>query len=182
MKTLIVVHVFTEAEVPAVQAFSALFGDMLRIVTPMPLNFGTVWKVPDANKGMVEWTKRFLWREPYDVLVKIDPDTVIKGTLPPMPPNCDVAGDFRKSRVGWVWFGACQYYTRVAALKLRADPLYTGACIWQDVSLAAAVVRLGLQAFNMPEIDGWGEDPSAVVTHKPKTVIPRLPPGPVTFA
>lgn len=189
MKTLVIVTLSKTSELPAVRALSTKFGAALRIVTPLALDFApegtnSVWKVADTNKAVVEWTKRFLRQalaEPFDVLVKVDPDTVFKGDLPAMP-DCDVAGDFRKAELGWVWLGACQYYRRSAIEKILADSHYIGFCMWQDIALARAVVRTGLRCYNMPEIDGWGEDPSAVVTHLAKTSIPRMPPGLIALA
>jgi len=184
MRALIVLNMWSFKELDEVKAHDAMFGDKLRIVTPLNIDFGNVWQVPDSMKLRVEWTKRFLRRflqESHDVLVKIDPDTVIK-KLPDMPADCDVAGDFRKSSVGWVWLGACQYYTRSAVEKILSDPLYINGCYYQDAALASVVCRTGLRAFNMPEIDGWSQPGStSAVTHRAKSSIPKQPAGFVEF-
>jgi hypothetical protein len=186
MNPLIIANVWASHELAQVKALDLRFSPNFRVVTPLNLDFGTVWRVPDSNKYLVNWTKRFLVRflqESFDSLVKIDPDTVLS-TLPAMPENCDVAGDFRKSPVGWVWLGACQYYTRAAVMMLLADPVYTGGCYFQDVALASSVARLNLRAYNMPEIDGWSlPDSTAAVKHPShgSTVLSKRAPGLVDF-
>lgn len=177
MKTLVVVTVSSDKELAGARALNARFAPDFRIVTALDIDFGKIWAVPDANKHTVEWTRRFLeWflSEPYDVLLKVDPDTRIK-KLPVMPAGCDVAGDFRITDMGWVWFGGFQYYTRSAVKKILADAQYTGGCLRQDVALAACVRRLGLRANNMAEVDCWcAPGALADVTHLRKNVIPRF--------
>ena len=184
MKTLIVTNVYCDKEVNKAKIFNDRFGDDFRIVTHLDIGFGKVWKVDDYNKRTVEWTKRILRKfleEPYDVLLKIDPDVIIK-SVPEMPLNCDVAGDFRKPSVGWIWFGACQYYTRSAVERILSDALYTGKCMYQDVELAKVIKRLSLKAYNMEEVDMWCEkDSPALITHRSQVFIQRLSSGPITM-
>lgn len=184
MNTTIVTNYSSPKETAAVESLISRFGTSLRIVTPLSIAGGTIWQVPDSDKTTVEWTKRFLrvfLTESADILIKIDPDTVIK-TLPDMPPKCDVAGDFRKTNIGWVWFGACQYYTRNAVERILSDPLYVGKCVYQDVELAESIKRMGLKAYNMPNVDGWSApDSTANVTHKGRHPIPKRLGGFITL-
>ena len=155
MNSLIIINVYSESELLSVKEFNNRFSNKLRIVSAMPIDFGTVWKVPDSDKSTVEWTRRFLRKfmdESHDVLIKIDPDTIVK-KFPEIPPHCDVAGDFRKTNMGWVWLGGCHYFTKNAVEKILEDPLYNGYCKYQDIQLAKSVQRLGLRAYNMSEID-----------------------------
>lgn len=182
MPTLIVCNVSSESEIPVVKGFSYRFGTDFRIVTNLNLGFGRVWKMESMAKTDAEWTRRFMRKfmdENYSTLLKIDPDTKIK-SLPAMPAGCDVAGDFRQTNLGWLWLGAFQYFTRSAVEKILADPLYTGSCLYQDVSLASSVRRLGLKACNMEEVDGWcGPDSNSQVTHRGRALIERNPAGPI---
>jgi len=185
MNTLIITNVWLNREVNLVKSLNERFNPNFRIVTPLDINFGILWKVSDSIKNNVEWTKRYLRKfieeSSYDILVKIDPDTVIK-TLPEMPEDCDVAGDFRKTGLGWIWFGACQYYTKNAVEQILSDNLFTGMCRYQDIELAKSIKRLNLRAYNMDEIDGWSKEGSvAQVTHRQCTPINRLPSGFITM-
>jgi len=181
MKTLIVSNVWTKNEVDKARNFSNILAPNFRIITDMDINFGIVWKVPDHDKRTVEWNRRilrkFLKESSYDVLLKIDPDITIR-SIPDMPENCDVAGDFRKFGSNWVWFGACQYYTKSAVEKILGDVSYTGNCNFQDVALTKSVQRLNLRAYNMEEVDMWGKpDSTAKMFHPEKTPQERLPIG-----
>ena len=172
-----------ETEIEKVKLLNNRFSPDFRIITPLDISFGNVWNVPDANKRTVEWTKRFLRKfieeKSFDILLKIDPDIIIKD-VPEMPSDCDVAGDFRKAAAGWVWFGGCQYYTRNAVERLLADPLYVGKATFQDVELAKSVQRLNLKAYNMSEVDMWGDEGStAQMFHPRKSGVKRLPSGPI---
>ena len=184
MDELIIINVYSKSELPSVIEFNNKFSYKLRIVSAMPINFGTVWKVPDSDKSTVEWSRRFLRKfmdESYDVLIKIDPDTIVK-TFPEIPCGCDVAGDFRKTNMGWVWFGGCQYFTRNAIEKILADDLFNGYCKYQDIQLAKSVQRLGLKAYNMNNIDAWNTIPStAAVIHKGRCNIVKLDGGLITL-
>lgn len=185
MNTLMITNVWSDKEVEMVKLLNDRFSPGFRIVTNMKLGFGNIWKVPDANKRTVEWTKRFLRKfmetKSFDVLLKIDPDITIT-SVPVMPINCDVAGDFRKAGAGWVWFGGCQYYTKSAVEKILEDEEYVGSCTFQDVELAKSVKRLGLRAYNMNEVDMWGdENSSAQMFHQKRTNIKRLPSGLITM-
>jgi hypothetical protein len=181
MSQIIVINYSRPQELALVQGHVERFGaDVVRVVTNMETDFQNVWKFPTMDKKNVEWTKRFLEKflaEDADTMIKIDPDTVIK-ILPSMPVRAEAAGDFRKSNVGWIWFGACQYYRRTAVTKILADAKYTGMCMYQDMALASSVARCGLRAYNMPEINGWSRgDEDALVVHRGLSDIDRLPGG-----
>lgn len=186
MNTLIITTLSRESEIDSVKSFSDRFGGNFRIVTDMDISFGNVWKVESSDKSTVEWTRRFLMRFleelSFDSLIKIDPDTVIR-SLPTIPDNCGVAGDFRKTNMGWVWFGAYQFYTREAVQKILNDSLFTGNCIYQDVALAQSIVRLNLKAYNMSDVNGWcpDENPIELVSHLGRRPITRLPSGLMNF-
>ena len=181
MNTLIIANVWSDKEIEKVEILNDRFFPNFRIVTNMDIGFGTVWKVPDSSKNTVEWTKRFLRKfmetKSFDILLKIDPDITIK-SVPEMPVDCDIAGDFRISPVGWIWFGGCQYYTKNAVARILADPLYIGKSHFQDAELAKSVKRLNLRAYNMSEVDMWGDDDSmAEMFHPRRTSMKRLPSG-----
>jgi hypothetical protein len=183
MNKLVVTNVWKEQEVELVKLLNDRFSPNFRIITPMNIEFGNVWKVSDSSKKTVEWTKRFLRKfieeKSFDILLKIDPDIVVKN-VPEMPDGYDVAGDFRRSSVGWVWFGGCQYYTRNAVEKLLNDPCYIGQSNFQDVEISKSIQRLNLKAYNMDEVDMWGDEGStAQMFHPRRTPMKRLPSGPI---
>jgi len=185
MKTLIVTNVWTKEEAEKARSFNDRLSPDFRIITDMKLDFGKVWEVPDHDKRTVEWNRRILQRfikeNSYDILLKIDPDIAVK-SIPEMPENCDVAGDFRKFALNWVWFGACQYYTKAAVEKILGDSEYTGVCIFQDITLMKSVQRLNLRAYNMEEVDMWGKpDSTAQMFHPETSPRERLPSGIIIF-
>lgn len=163
------------------QGLRAIFGDALCVAAAEEFPGTTTdWLFPDMDKSTVDWTKRLLARavasgEP---LLKVDPDTTFH-SVPPPPPDCDIAGDFRRSTVGWIWFGAYQYFTTLALQKFLSDPEYSGPCKFQDVALTQSARRTGLRAFNMPEVNGWvlPKHPPVAVMHRSRGSIQRLPPG-----
>lgn len=183
MSKLIITNVWSDTEMEKVKLLNDRFSPNFRIVTALNIGFGSLWKVDGSSKRTVEWTKRFLRKfieeKSFDILLKIDPDIIIKD-VPEMPLDCDVAGDFRQSPAGWVWFGGCQYYTRNAVERLLSDPLYVGNSNFQDVELAKSVQRLNLKAYNMSEVDMWGDEGStAQMFHPRHTPLKRLPSGPI---
>ena len=186
MNPLIVTTLSRESEIDSVKSFNDRFKNNFRIVTDMNISFGNVWKVESSDKSTVEWTKRFLRKfleeSDYDSLIKIDPDTKIQ-SLPTIPNDCDIAGDFRKSNMDWVWFGAYQFYTRESVQKILNDSLYTGYCIYQDIELAKSIIRLNLKAYNMSDVNGWcpDESPTELVSHLGRRPIERFPVGLMNF-
>jgi hypothetical protein len=188
MNALILVNYSQPKELEMVKNLAHQLGPNLCVATMQPLDFTPTWIFDSMEKKDVEWTKRLLRRfieseSTFDVLIKIDPDTQItKLPLPEFPENADVAGDFRKAPAGWVWFGACQYFSKSAISQLLADKYYSGMVRFQDVALAQSIARLGLKAVNMLEIDGWALTPStSQIVHPGCTRIKRIPAGSVTF-
>ena len=185
MNNLIITTVYKDSEISLARAHNDRYGDKLRIVSDLKLDFGNVWPVPDSNKFAVEWTKRFLRlflnETEFDGLLKIDPDTTIRDL--PLIPDCDVAGDFRKSDVGWLWLGGFQFFTKHAVNQILNDSLYTGNCVFQDVELAKSIQRLNLKAYNLENIDCWNltNDQNLLVYHPGKSKIKGLQSGFVTF-
>lgn len=184
MKTLVVVNVFSPADVSALPALRARFGESLRVVSSMA-GPGD-WTFPDMDKRNVEWTRRWLQRAVHaeaDVIIKIDPDTQFVGPTILPPASCEIAGDFRRSpTLGWIWFGAYQFFTAAAADKILAQPSYAGRCMFQDVALAAAAADL--HAYNMPEVNGWRlpNEPQTSIFHTGRTRIAREPSGNIFLA
>lgn len=188
MNPLVVVNYSTPDELPALRNLARLLGPNLVVVTTETLDFTPVWLFDSMDKSDVEWTKRLLrqYRQAdasYDCLIKIDPDTEINTVpLPDFPKNSDVAGDFRKAEKGWVWFGACQYFTNEAVDRLLADRYYVGITDYQDTALARSVIRCRLGAVNMPEVNGWNYAKTPVqISHPGRSIIVRPPFGRVIF-
>lgn len=168
----------------------AMFGSSFRLVT-MAGMFNEVpdaqkWIVPDHNKHNVEWTKRFLRRfieSGESWMVKLDPDVEIApGTVMIPGEPCDVAGDFRTMFQGLL-FVSSHYMTRSAAQRLVADTAYAGDCTYQDVPIAAAVMRNHFKALNWSKVNGWARpgDKPTPITHPGRSDLARLPLGVIQF-
>jgi hypothetical protein len=175
-----IVNWYSPSETKRVQQLRKRFAKTLYVATSFKTEEPNTWHFESMRKGTVEWTKRLLVKfleTDEEYLIKIDPDTTIK-RLPKPPEGCDVAGDFRRAPIGWIWLGAYQYFTRNAAEKLLADPEYKGVCAFQDYALCQSVIRTGLKAYNMPEVNGWSKTPGEeLITHPGRTEIPRAPFG-----
>lgn len=187
MNPLVVVNFYRETELPKVAALAKIIGPNFRGVSHLDTPL-TSWRFDSMRKFNVEWTKRFmrqfLENKSFDVLIKVDPDTVINGPVLPVPDlPCHVAGDFRKSWFGWVWFGGYHFFSRPAVEAILADPDYTGNCPTQDMTLAQSVSRLKLTAYNLPFVNccKTKNDGPALVEHRGGVLIDRLPPGRVSF-
>jgi hypothetical protein len=187
MNPLIVVNFHRQSELAGVAVFAARFGESFRGVSDLKTPL-TSWPVLSMQKMDAEWTKRFLRlflaEKNFDCLIKIDPDTSINGELPLPVLGGDVAGDFRKSKFGWIWFGGYHFYTRAAAEKILADTLFDGRIVSQDIPQTKSVIRLGLKAEQLAGVNCWKmpEDADAIVSHFGHSRIPASPPGLITLA
>ena len=186
MNPLVVVNFHRADELPKVARLSNIIGENFRGISNFEIPM-TSWRFDSMRKFDVEWTKRFLRRfleeTQFDCLVKIDPDTKLKGHLPLPENRCDVAGDFRYYIHGWVWFGGYHFFTRRAVEILLNDPLYSGISPIQDMPLTQAVVRNHLTALNMADVNCCRIpfEPKTIVSHPARYFIPRLPPGIIDF-
>jgi hypothetical protein len=188
MNALVLVNYSQPKELEMVKNLAKKLGPNLIVATTQPLDFTPTWIFDSMDKKDVEWTKRLLRKfieseSTFDTLIKIDPDTQItRLPLPEFPADADVAGDFRKAPAGWVWFGACQYFSKDTITKILADKYYFGTVRFQDVALVQSIIRVGLRAVNMLEIDGWALGPStSQIVHPGCTRIKRIPAGLVNF-
>lgn len=187
MNPLVVVNFHHADELPQVARLAKIIGPNFRGVSHLDTPL-TAWRFDSMRKFNVEWTKRFLRQfletKSFDTLIKLDPDTVINSSILPLPDlPCHVAGDFRKSWFGWVWFGGYQFFSRHAAQSLLDDPEYTGNCPVQDMPLTQSVIRQKLTAYNLPFVNccKTKTDGPALVEHRGGVLINRQPPGLVSF-
>lgn len=182
MNPLLVVNFHQQSELAAVSGFAGRFGKRFRGMSDLKTEF-TTWPVSSMKKTDAEWTKRFLRKfieeTEYDCLIKIDPDTIISGELPLPVHGGDVAGDFRKSKFGWIWFGGYHFYTRAAAGKIVFDQEFSGYVPSQDLPQTKSVIRLNLKAEQLADVNCWklATDPETIVSHPGYTAIPISPPG-----
>lgn len=182
MKPLIVINFCKQSEMESVAAFAKRFGSDFRGVSNLKTAF-TSWPVDSMNKIGVEWTKRFLRRfmeeTKYDCLIKIDPDTTITGELQFPIQGGDVAGDFRHSKFGWIWFGGYHFFTRAAVERILSDSEYVGSSFLQDIPLTQSVIRMGLKTEQLQSVNCWKlrGDADTAVSHAGRTKIPISLPG-----
>lgn len=172
---LYITHLFTANEAPGVDRLREILGDRLVVFTP------TTHSLDKTSSGWsLRWISEAL-KTDARAFVKIDPDTVISHEIE-IPDEAEVAGDFRRTGLGIVWFGAFQYLTRRAAEKMLASGQDV-ACKYQDVYLGNLAKNLQLVAHNLEEVNGWRrqEDSEAAVEHCGRSVISRLPFGVVNW-
>jgi hypothetical protein len=188
---LAIANAYFEKERDGVDRHYAMFRESFRLVTMA----GMFPEIPDSNKLIVtdknlrnvEWTKRFLRLfidsgEPW--MVKLDPDVEIQdGTEMKPSEECDVAGDFRTMFQGLLFVGSFHYITRQAAISLVNDSHYSGTCLYEDVPLAASVMRNHLKALNWEKVNAWAidGDPITPIYHKGRSKLNRLPLGIIKF-